>query len=232
MVERNPYETNEPVDVPNFMSSDKKDDVDMSVFKLDEDEFEEEEEPRKIKKEYLIAGIVGAIVVILLIVLVGLNISKAKSLKELDAKYQTLETTTSTQISKLKTEIEGLTAENTTLKEENEKLKKEAEANSSSSSSSVQTGGGTTGAKANGTIEAGNYKISVGMYVRTSPDGSKIDRASATQAIKEITNDNGTIVEGTTVKVSEVKTVDNNVWGKIADGCWICLRYDGTNYYE
>ena len=81
--------------------------------------------------------------------------------------------------------------------------------------------------------------LSTGTYVTQVPDlNVRVDAGTGYRAKKksELTadgqkhsNDKGQLNKGTTVTVSQVKTLGNDVWGKIPSG-WIALYYSGKTY--
>lgn len=85
---------------------------------------------------------------------------------------------------------------------------------------------------ANGTYSTGRYQIQVSTYLRVRT-GASINYRAKTKS--EVTQDaqnhwfrNG-LANATRVDVSEVKTVGNEVWGKIPSG-WICIKQGESTF--
>ncbi|GEM_PF-6933590 len=243
MVERNPYENHTPVDVPSFMKEDKeeKEKVNMNIFKLKDDEiedddYEEEDDETESYRTHRAGSsstylVVIAIVCFLIAAVLGiLVVSKSNAYKTLNEEHQAYVTSSEKQTKRLESQIETLTKENETLKAENETLKTSASSSSSSSSSSSGKDSGTSTSGTATSFKAGTYKVAVSVYVRDGVNGNIVKQSNMPTAIQYITYDNSTVVEGSDVKVSEVKTSGDQVWGKIGDGCWICLK-NGNNVY-
>lgn len=244
MVQRNPYETNTPVDVPNFMKQSttrkpKKEDVDMSYFKLNEEEIKKSDEQplrrrptiRKKRVDSLLL-IVTCVCGVVAIVSIVLSISSSSKYKSLNGEYETYKQTTQSQIDRVNKEMSTLkkeyedykiahpeTAEETkeeTKAEQKEEKKEETKQETTSTISS---------------FKAGKYKIrSVQIREEAGKEKSPAKYDDLPDFLKWISYDNGVIVDGSDVNIKEVKVVADGVWGKLADNCWVCMK-DGSSVF-
>jgi len=239
MLEKNPYETDKPVDVPSFMSK-NDDSIDMSKIILNNDELEEDDDydfddrPRfKLKKEYILPAIVGGVGLTVVIILAIFLITTSGKYSKLVKEYESYKQTADTKIAKYETEIANNTKSITSLQdqlktanEEIESLKTSSNVEKKDDSSSEDTPTSTT------ELKAGTY-YSRGNYIRTgtSFDDDIVDVDTLPTNLYEITNNNGTIISGQAFTVLEVvETGTNTYWGRIGDGLWVCLRNSGSDY--
>ena len=228
MAEKNPYE-NDSVDIPDFSSTkDEDEDIDRSIFSLNDDEDEAEDEddeeyydeaPKyyKVKRSALVICI---IVVCLLLVAAVFGIIWGVSNNN---KYNSLKTEYDTYVSKAKETETTLNAKITEL---------EAQINSSSSSSSDGT-----------STETSTYKVSdavSSINVRSGASSSNArvkysDLPSDVQSSVKQNDDGYAYVEAnSTFKVLETSkdsdSSENKVWAKIADNAWVCIESDGEKW--
>ena len=226
MTDRNPYEKNDDVDIPDFSSSKKddySDDIDRSLFDMDDEEYEDEyyeDEPkyRKVKEPVII---VSAIIMIVLLavaiagLLFGLNKKKA---------YDTLKADYDQYVSKATATENSLNAQITELKKQIEDITK----------------GGSSDPSSDGS-EAATYKVvaSNGLAVRTGASATNgfADYDKLPDDIKKNCDANdGTVYinYGSTFKVLETKTENysegTRIWGRIADNAWVCLKTNNDDY--
>lgn len=224
MNERNPYESDDTVDIPDFSSIKvNDDDIDRSVFKMnddipsyneseyddEEDYYEDEDEGRTVKKSGIV--LIAAVMVILLILAVfGMfwGISKNKA-------YTTLKTEYDAYVTK---------AQNTETELNNKIIELQNQINSANTSTTVTTGETTT------------YKVTTDVVrIRTdaSTSNGQTEYSSLPADIQKIAekNDSGLayLSSGTVFTASESKEdSDKNVWVKIADKAWVCVKFNGT----
>lgn len=221
MVERNPYENG--VDIPDFVET-KEEDVDLSVFKMsddelntstnnfpvddeDEEEYEEDDEPkRKLSpKGVMVIGI--ALIVILLITTVVGFVWGGKQKNAYKAALVQVET--------LKGNVDSLNSQIAELNAQIEALKTPV----------VETPSSSDGT---------NYKIKYGMNVRsaatTAAGYASSDSLKGVNGV--LTNDGAVMMQaGATVKVYETKVDGGRTWGRIGNNAWICLiDSDGTAF--
>lgn len=211
MANENPYEKNDSVEVPSFVES--KEEVDMSVFRLDEtgetaeveyreedddeEEYDEEEGGRKLNLKVVIPLVCSVVFLALAAVGLMFGFSQRSKYAEMKTKYDELVATSSKQVSDLNSQIKALQAEIETMK--------------ASSTPSVPAG---DPANTNGT-----------KYTVTAETGLRVRKGAGTG------NDPvGSVAKGTVVTVTETKSVDGGVWGKIREGEWICLSLNGEEY--
>ena len=236
MNERNPYESDDTVDIPDFSSIKvNDDDIDRSVFKMNDDtsstsfeeremydeDFDDDEEEvsyRKVKKSGII--MMSAIMVILLILAVfgivwGLGKNKAySSLKsEYDAyvsKATATETELNNKISELQNQIN----------------------NSGSNSSSTDGGSNTT--------ETTTYKVSSAVdtiNIRSDADASseRVKYSSLSSAVQSIVHENSEgyayVETNGSFTVYETKNDSSgNTWARIDTNAWVCVINGGTTW--
>ena len=218
MTEKNPYENQETVDIPSFSSS-NDDEIDQSIFKMEDEEFDEddyEDEPayRQVKRPVIIVTIV------LIAVLLGLSIfglvsaaSKKKAYNQLKEEYDAYVTRAAANESSLNAQIANLQAQ------------------LAQTSVTPIDGSGDKG----GSVI---YKIAVdnGLSVRKGPSTSEsyADYSKLPDDVRELCDDNGEsgvfITNGAKVKVLETKTDSTMIWGRIAENAWICLKNGSEDY--
>lgn len=222
MIEKNPYENG--VDIPDFVET-KEEDVDLSVFKMsddelntgtnnfslddeeDDEEYEEDDEPRRklSPKGVMVIGI--ALIVILLVTTVVGFVYGAKQHNAYKAALAQTET--------LKSNVDSLNAQIGELNAEIEKLKTPV----------VETPSSSDGT---------NYKVKYGMNVRSSATTSagyaSTDNLKGVSGV--LTNDGAVMMQaGAVVKVYETKVDGGRTWGRIGNNAWICLvDTDGTAF--
>lgn len=223
MNERNPYENDDTVDIPDFSSIKvNDDDIDRSVFKMnddtasydeptyDEEDYEEDDEGyRTVKKSGVV--IVAAVMVVLLILAVfGMfwGISKNKA-------YTTLKTEYDAYVTK---------AQNTETELNNKIIELQNQINTANTTPSVPTG------------ESVTYKMTATVRVRTGAGTSNAQTkfADLSDEAKKVASDDGGVAfmaAGTVFTASESKEdSDKNVWVKLADNAWVCIKYDGATW--
>lgn len=228
MTNKNPYENG--VDIPDFIEK-KDDDIDMSVFKMaqdettgnsfdidDEDDYDDEPKRKLSSKGLLIIG--GAALVVLLIAAIAgwiFGISKNNSLTKLQAEYTTLET----KLNEANTSITSLNNQITLLNTEIEKYK---------SSGSGDSGNGTP------TASGTKYKFAEGIAVRKGASSSNeyVSFSKLPDAVQDAVYENNGEVrtrDGAVAEVYETKNdSEGNLWGKVADNAWVCLKYQGEEW--
>ena len=228
MAEKNPYE-NDSVDIPDFSSTkDDDEDIDRSIFSLNDDEEEVEDEddeeyydeaPKyyKVRRSALIICIV-----VFCLLLVGAVFGIIWGVSN-NNKYNSLKSEYDTYVSKAKETENSLNAKITEL---------EAQINSSSSSSSDGT-----------STETSTYKVSdavSSINVRSGASSSNArvkysDLPSDVQSSVKQNDDGYAYVEAnSTFKVLETSkdsdSSENKVWAKIADNAWVCIESDGEKW--
>ena len=234
MTEKNPYENG--VDIPDFVET-KDEDVDLSVFKMsddemntgtnnvpsfnnndeddefdeEDDEFDDEEDEDAPKRKLSPKGIVVVGGILLVVLLVAAVVGWVYG-----AKQHSAYVSAAAQVSDLQSQVDTLQGSVDALTAENESLK------------AAQTATTTT-ESSDGT----SYKVVSGMNVRKGPGTSyECVSTSALNGIDGVVS-NGSYVQltaGTTVKVYETKEDGNMTWGRIATDAWICLVNNGTAY--
>lgn len=228
MIEKNPYENDEY----SNLEEKELDGIDMSAFKLadnntNEADFEyddeEEEEPRR-KLNYRGVVVVGAVLIVLLLIaaISGwiFGISKNNALTKLKTEYTTLET----KVTEANNNLTALQNDYTLLSAELEKLKSQQNTNNNGTSES----GSSTPTEAN-TKYTMNGDVAVRKGAGTSNDFVSFEKLPA--EIQDVVYSNGDEVrtrDGAVVPIYETKgDSDSNTWGRIADGAWVCLTYQG-----
>lgn len=218
MNEKNPYESDDTVDIPDFSSIKvKDDDIDRSIFKMnddepsydendDEEEYEEDDDEnyRTVKKSGVV--LIGAVIVVLLVLAVfgifwGVSKNKAYTTLKNDydayvSKAQATETELNNKIAELQNQIN----------------------NSSNTNSGVTTG------------ETSTYKMSATVRIRTGAgtSNSQTKYNDLADDIKKYASDSdgmAFIDAGTVFTATESKSEGNNVWVKMADNAWVCIKY-------
>lgn len=240
MVERNPYETNTPVDVPHFMkeSAEPKkvanQDVDMSVFKLREDELKNTDEIKAVKKKAKkkakansLLGVITIVCVLIAAICLILFISSSNKYKSLKSEYDTYKETAESKIDRLNKQVETVTKEfedykaTTVVVEEKPEEEKPEKKEEQSSQTPTKT-----------TLKAGEYTINYSIYLRKGAGSNKdiVKFDDLPQQIQWIAYANSTTVAGSKINVKEIKVVSDSVWGKLADDVWVCLK-DGNSVF-
>lgn len=225
MTDKNPYENG--VDIPEFVEKNDND-IDMSVFKMaenevnnssfdiedDEEEYDDEPKRKLSSKGIIIIG--GALIVLLLIGTVSgwiFGISKNNSLKALQAEYDTI-----------KVKLDEANTTVTTLNNENIDLKaKITELETKNTSSSTEEGEEVSGDKYkfDGDI---NVRDAVGS--KTFANFDKLPDRVADQVYYDSANKTLVTREDAVITVIETKADSSgNTWGKVADNAWICIKH-------
>lgn len=236
MNERNPYESDDTVDIPDFSSIKvNDDDIDRSVFKMNDDttttsyeqpeededeEYEEDDEVsyRKVKKSGII--MMAAIMVILLILSIfGVvwGISKNKAYSNLKSEYDAYvskATATETELNNKITELQN-------------------QINNSGSNSGSTDGSGTT-------TETSTYKVSsavdtINIRDKASTSGNRVkydDLSSAVQSSVHKNDEGYAYVEtnGTFTVYETATDSDGNTWARIDTNAWVCVVNGGTTW--
>ena len=221
MNERNPYESDDTVDIPDFSSIKvNDDDIDRSVFKMndnvpsydepeyDEEEYEDEEEGRSINKSNVI--MIAIMVVLLILAVFGMfwGISKNKA-------YTTLKTEYDAYVTK---------AQNTETELNNKIIELQNQISSANTATTVPTG------------ESATYKMTATVRVRTGAGTSNAQTkfADLSDDVKKVASDDGGVAfmaAGTVFTASESKEdSDKNVWVKLADNAWVCVKFGDATW--
>ena len=221
MNERNPYENDDTVDIPDFSSIKvNDDDIDRSVFKMnddvpsydepeyDEEEYEDEEEGRSINKSNVI--MIAIMVVLLILAVFGMfwGISKNKA-------YTTLKTEYDAYVTK---------AQNTETELNNKIIELQNQISSANTATTVPTG------------ESATYKMTATVRVRTGAGTSNAQTkfADLSDDVKKVASDDGGVAfmaAGTVFTASESKEdSDKNVWVKLADNAWVCVKFGDATW--
>ena len=220
MNERNPYENDDTVDIPDFSSIKvNDDDIDRSVFKMndnvpsydepeyDEEEYEEEE-GRSINKSNVI--MIAIMVVLLILAVFGMfwGISKNKA-------YTTLKTEYDAYVTK---------AQNTETELNNKIIELQNQISSANTATTVPTG------------ESATYKMTATVRVRTGAGTSNAQTkfADLSDDVKKVASDDDGVAfmaAGTVFTASESKEdSDKNVWVKLADNAWVCVKFGDATW--
>ena len=222
MNERNPYESDDTVDIPDFSSIKvNDDDIDRSVFKMNDDipsfnepEFDddyyddEEDEGRSINKTNVI--MIAIMVVLLILAVFGMfwGISKNKA-------YTTLKTEYDAYVTK---------AQTTETELNNKIIELQNQINSANTSTTVTTGETTT------------YKMTATVRIRTGAgtSNSQTKFADLSEDVKKVASDDDGVAfmaAGTVFTASESKEdSDKNVWVKLADNAWVCVKFGDATW--
>lgn len=222
MNERNPYESDDTVDIPDFSSIKvNDDDIDRSVFKMNDDipscnepEFDddyyddEEDEGRSINKTNVI--MIAIMVVLLILAVFGMfwGISKNKA-------YTTLKTEYDAYVTK---------AQNTETELNNKIIELQNQINSANTTTTVPTG------------ESATYKMTATVRIRTGAgtSNSQTKFADLSDDVKKVASDDGGVAfmaAGTVFTASESKEdSDKNVWVKLADNAWVCVKFGDATW--
>lgn len=222
MNERNPYESDDTVDIPDFSSIKvNDDDIDRSVFKMNDDipscnepEFDddyyddEEDEGRSINKTNVI--MIAIMVVLLILAVFGMfwGISKNKA-------YTTLKTEYDVYVTK---------AQTTETELNNKIIELQNQINSANTTTTVPTG------------ESATYKMTATVRIRTGAGTSNAQTkfADLSDDVKKVASDDGGVAfmaAGTVFTASESKEdSDKNVWVKLADNAWVCVKFGDATW--
>lgn len=222
MNERNPYESDDTVDIPDFSSIKvNDDDIDRSVFKMNDDipscnepEFDddyyddEEDEGRSINKTNVI--MIAIMVVLLILAVFGMfwGISKNKA-------YTTLKTEYDAYVTK---------AQTTETELNNKIIELQNQINSANTTTTVPTG------------ESATYKMTATVRIRTGAGTSNAQTkfADLSDDVKKVASDDGGVAfmaAGTVFTASESKEdSDKNVWVKLADNAWVCVKFGDATW--
>ena len=222
MNERNPYESDDTVDIPNFSSIKvNDDDIDRSVFKMNDDipscnepEFDddyyddEEDEGRSINKTNVI--MIAIMVVLLILAVFGMfwGISKNKA-------YTTLKTEYDAYVTK---------AQTTETELNNKIIELQNQINSANTTTTVPTG------------ESATYKMTATVRIRTGAGTSNAQTkfADLSDDVKKVASDDGGVAfmaAGTVFTAGESKEdSDKNVWVKLADNAWVCVKFGDATW--
>ncbi len=222
MNERNPYESDDTVDIPDFSSIKvNDDDIDRSVFKMNDDipscnepEFDddyyddEEDEGRSINKTNVI--MIAIMVVLLILAVFGMfwGISKNKA-------YTTLKTEYDAYVTK---------AQNTETELNNKIIELQNQINSANTTTTVPTG------------ESATYKMTATVRIRTGAgtSNSQTKFADLSDDVKKVASDDGGVAfmaAGTVFTAGESKEdSDKNVWVKLADNAWVCVKFGDATW--
>lgn len=222
MNERNPYESDDTVDIPDFSSIKvNDDDIDRSVFKMNDDipscnepEFDddyyddEEDEGRSINKTNVI--MIAIMVVLLILAVFGMfwGISKNKA-------YTTLKTEYDAYVTK---------AQTTETELNNKIIELQNQINSANTTTTVPTG------------ESATYKMTATVRIRTGAGTSNAQTkfADLSDDVKKIASDDGGVAfmaAGTVFTAGESKEdSDKNVWVKLADNAWVCVKFGDATW--
>ncbi len=222
MNERNPYESDDTVDIPDFSSIKvNDDDIDRSVFKMNDDipscnepEFDddyyddEEDEGRSINKTNVI--MIAIMVVLLILAVFGMfwGISKNKA-------YTTLKTEYDAYVTK---------AQTTETELNNKIIELQNQINSANTTTTVPTG------------ESATYKMTATVRIRTGAgtSNSQTKFADLSDDVKKVASDDGGVAfmaAGTVFTASESKEdSDKNVWVKLADNAWVCVKFGDATW--
>ncbi len=197
-------------DIPSFVNkkgqyvTEEDNDIDMSVFQLDEDEQEELRNTKRPKRERNNAPIIILAVIAILVaasgIAFGVHIYNAKQEEQLRLEEE-----------KKKEEEAQKAAEEQKRKEEEEAAALEAERQKN----------------------LGNYMVQVNVRLRTqaTTDSDIVDYDSLPDSLKEQISES-MLPEGIVVEVLEYvdDTSKNMKWGRIADNVWFCIQ-NGEDVY-
>jgi len=221
MTNKNPYENQDTVDIPDFVEDKDKEttSVDMSIFNMkdsdlydDDDHDEDDQEETSTGRRLNVPVVVMACLIVLLLVgMIASIIYGTKQHKlyvEAENNYQAAITKTNT----LQTNFDLKNSEFEKLKIEYEEYKKthtstntsteESESSSSSSSSNVQ-----------------------GNYIVVSTEGLNLRKSASTSSDIAASLDYNDVFYG----VSETTNADGSVWIETYEGYFACMKTkDGT----
>ncbi|MBR2577778.1 MAG: hypothetical protein IKE38_02490, partial [Erysipelotrichaceae bacterium] len=213
------------VDIPDFGNKhddNLTDEIDRSVFKMDDDddyyddEYDDEPKYRKVKQPVIIAtAVILALMVALAIVGWVFGLSKNKAYKTLKADYDqyvTKATATESALNSRITELEKQISDMTS---------------------------GTTPSDPGSGSAAYQVAATSGLAVRSgaSANNGFADYDKLPEDIRNMCDaDNGAVYinYGSIINVLETYTENysegTRVWGRIADNAWVCLKTNGDDY--
>lgn len=221
MTNKNPYENQDTVDIPDFVEDKtNSSSVDMSIFKMndnyddddqydDEDDYTDELEPRKPLKLNVPVIILGVLVAVLLIVSIVSIIKKSsadKQVEELTTQVETLKKKNKAYEDEIST-LNAKVAELEAGKKDDKKDDKEDKKDDKDDDKEVSGDG--------------NYVIVVdgGVNLRDEPsmDGEVV----------------GSIGEGAFEGVGDpIEDEDGNIWIKTNEGSYACMKYQGQTFIK
>lgn len=235
MNEKNPYESDDTVDIPDFSSIKvNDDDIDRSVFKMnddttttsfdetveeDDEEYEEDDEEvsyRKVKKSGIV--MMAAIMVILLILSVfGIvwGVSKNKAYSNLKSEYDAY--------------VSKATATETELNNKITELQNQIN-NSGSNSGSTDGGSSTT--------ETTNYKVVADVLKirsQASTSSNWVQFSTLSSSVQSSVHQNAdgqayAVADDTVAVYETAKDSDGNTWARIDTNAWIAIEYGGESW--
>lgn len=193
-------------DIPSFVTKEDEN-IDMSVFYLDEEE--QKEEPKKTKKDnkQIILIVVIAILAVL-VATMGITYAYNRYEKAKEEERLRLEEIAKQEAAQKEAEKKA---------EEEEKLKQEEAAR----------------LEAEKKKNLGKYMIQVTVRLRQGPstNDSLVEYEDLPDNLLELT-DEALLPEGASVEVLEFKedSTNNMKWGRIADNVWFCIQ-NGDDIY-
>lgn len=229
MIDKNPYEKDDDVNVPNFgESQDKGNDpifnMDTTSISPETDSFSIEEEAESTSKVAIIV-----LVVFMVLFLVGaisgwlFGITKSGEVTRVKEELDQYKITAQKQITDLETQLSTVTLERDTLKAQQ------------ATTNTTDTTGDNTGTNATGpgtkTEVNTYYLMDEGVGVRTGAGTSNayVDYNKLPQDIQNLVyyDKEGKKVTTRAAKfpVYEIKQAGNQNWGRIADNAWVCIDY-------
>ena len=225
MMDKNPYENYDEVDIPDFGNKHDDgltDEIDRSIFKMDdddyydEDEYDDEPKYRKVKQPVIVASaIIMALLLALAIAGMAYGMAKRKA-------YNTLKTDYEQYVTKA-------TATESALNSKIAELEKQI---------SDMTNG-TTLANPDGSASTYRVAATSGLAVRSgaSANNGFADYDKLPEDIKAMCDEDGGAVYinyGSVISVLETQTENysegTRVWGRIADNAWVCLKTNNDDY--
>lgn len=229
MVDKNPYEKDEEVNVPDFGDSEDKGtdpifNMDTTGLSSETDSYSVEEEAESSSKTAIIV-----LIVFLVLFLVGavsgwiFGISKSNEVSTITEEYTAYKEKTQKQITDLETQVSTLQAKVTEL-----------ESNTSSNS----TEGGSTSSGTGTKTEANTYySMKADVKVRTGA-GTSYEIANYDKLPNEIKDivlydaaSKTITTKAAKFPIYETKEDSSkNLWGRIADNAWVCLKYQGEDW--
>lgn len=211
MTNRNPYEKEDTVDIPDFPSIKADDDIDLSAFNLSadeenneyEDDYDDEPKYRKVKSPVIV---ITCILLGLLLALSVFGIVRSTSLKNkldnLQVEYDSYKTTATNNERALNEKVVLL----------------EGQIKELTSGPVVKEG-----EKVTYTITADSINVRNDAGSSTFADYSLL--SSEVKKVCDNPGDGSVLVyKGSDVDVLETKTVDGSSWGRIDTNAWICLK--------
>lgn len=215
MTNKNPYENQDSMDIKDLIEDDEETNK-HSIFDEDEEDDEEVEEVRepvyrRVRQELIIgAGALLIFFLVLSIIFLVFGLNKKNDYKTLKNEYDAYvtkatanEKNLNNQIADLKKQIEDLNKKDPVVVDP---------------------------------VNGSNYRITAdnGINVRNSVASSEwTDYDKLPDSVKLLcANNNGvvTIEAGKIVTVLETTNSGQDVWGKIADNAWICLKQGGVDF--